>query len=159
MIKNIKRERIDHRMGKEYFNQFLITQKQRIVLEILMCLALLNKMMLLNAKIDISQRLLGCDLFNLMFLNPSLEVVVLNTAYLINRLSSRVMGNQSALGMLSHFYPKIVHSSCLSLKVFCCTPYVHIHKQHSTKLDPRAIEGNWLFKLSKIAQMLLSFQP
>lgn len=43
--------------------------------------------------------------------------------------------------MSSQLYPE----SCLSVKVFSCTSYVQIHKQHPTKLDRRSVK---LFSLA-----------
>ena len=53
---------------------------------------------------------------------------VLTAAYLIIRLPSRVIGNQSPLDMLSQFYPESINSNCLPPKILGCTLYVHDHK-------------------------------
>uniref|UniRef100_A0A2N9G8E4 Reverse transcriptase Ty1/copia-type domain-containing protein n=1 Tax=Fagus sylvatica TaxID=28930 RepID=A0A2N9G8E4_FAGSY len=62
---------------------------------------------------------------------------VLTAAYLINRMPSKVLQFQTPLQSLSktHSLPTLLQ---IPPKVFGCVCYVHIHKQHRSKLDPRA---------------------
>ena len=71
--------------------------------------------------------------------------VILTAAFLINRLSSRTLTFKSPLSMLSHKFPHLnMLTNALPLKAFGCTAFVHIHSQHRTKLDPRAIKTIFL---------------
>ncbi|KAK8923657.1 hypothetical protein KSP39_PZI019078 [Platanthera zijinensis] len=58
---------------------------------------------------------------------------VLTAAYLINRMPTPVLGNDTPLGAL-HLTP-----STLPPKVFGCVCFVHIHHPRPSKLDPRAL--------------------
>uniref|UniRef100_A0A2N9FA47 Integrase catalytic domain-containing protein n=1 Tax=Fagus sylvatica TaxID=28930 RepID=A0A2N9FA47_FAGSY len=62
---------------------------------------------------------------------------VRTAAYLINRMPSKVLQFQTPLQSLSktHALPTLLQ---IPPKVFGCVCYVHIHKQHRSKLDPRA---------------------
>lgn len=64
--------------------------------------------------------------------------VVLTDVYLINRLLSKVFGNKSPIHKLSEFFPDLVYVKNLLFKVFGCIGYIHMHKQHRSKLDLRA---------------------
>jgi hypothetical protein len=62
---------------------------------------------------------------------------VRTAAYLINRMPSKVLQFQTPLQSLSktHALPTLLQ---IPPKVFGCVCYVHIQKQHRSKLDPRA---------------------
>lgn len=66
---------------------------------------------------------------------------ILTSAYLINRMPSRVLKFQSPHQVLLQHYP---HSTFLSspipLKSFGCTAFVHIPPQFRSKLDPQSIK-------------------
>ena len=66
--------------------------------------------------------------------------VVLTSAYVINRIPSKVLGCKSPLETLSQFYPNIRSSFNLAPRVFGCTSFVHIHNHNQGKLDPRALK-------------------
>ena len=71
--------------------------------------------------------------------------VILTTVFLINRLPNRTLTFKSPLCMLSHKFPHLnMLTNALPLKTFGCTAFVHIHSQHRTKLDPRAIKTIFL---------------
>ncbi|CAL2246130.1 unnamed protein product [Prunus armeniaca] len=60
---------------------------------------------------------------------------VLTAAYLINRLSSRVLDFKSPYEVMKGKKINLSH-----LKVFGCTCFVHIQSSHRDKLDPRAVK-------------------
>jgi len=62
---------------------------------------------------------------------------LLTTAYLINRMTSRVLDFKTPLEVLS---PLFSTSKGLSLKVFGCVCFVHIHGPARGKLDLRALK-------------------
>jgi hypothetical protein len=65
------------------------------------------------------------------------EDVILIAAYLINQMPSKVLQFQTPLQFLSKTHS--LHTLLqIPPKVFSCVYYVHIHKQHRSKLDPRA---------------------
>ena len=66
--------------------------------------------------------------------------VALTSAYVINRIPSRVLGCKSPLETLSQFNPNIRSSFNLAPRVFWCTSFVHIHNHNWGKLDPRALK-------------------
>ena len=66
--------------------------------------------------------------------------VVLTSAYVINRIPSRVLGCKSSLETLSQFYLDIRSSFNLAPRVFRSTSFVHIHIHNQGKLDPRALK-------------------
>ncbi|KAL0536978.1 hypothetical protein IC582_025941 [Cucumis melo] len=63
---------------------------------------------------------------------------ILTVAYLINRMSSRILHLQTHLKCTEELYP----STCLifevPLRVFGCTAYVHSFDPNQTKFTPRA---------------------
>ena len=67
---------------------------------------------------------------------------ILTVVFLI---PSRTLTFKSPLCMLSHKFPHLnMLTNTLPLKTFGCTTFVHIHSQHRTKLDPRAIKTIFL---------------
>ncbi|RDX66851.1 hypothetical protein CR513_54342, partial [Mucuna pruriens] len=66
--------------------------------------------------------------------------VVLIATYMINRLPIRILDNKSPIEVLNKFYPYFRTSNGLILRIFECTTFVHILKQHRDKLDPRAVK-------------------
>lgn len=64
---------------------------------------------------------------------------VLTASHLINRLSSRVLGDKSPLDMLSESFPNL-HTNQVPPKVFGCVCFVHVHSPSRGKLDPRALK-------------------
>ena len=65
---------------------------------------------------------------------------ILTVTYMINRIPSQVLDNKSPIEILKSFYPHFRTSNGLTLKVFGCTTFVHVHSQHRDKLDPQAIK-------------------
>ena len=65
---------------------------------------------------------------------------ILTSAYVINRMPSRVLEFQSPLETLSQFFPDIRSSFNLTPRVFGCTSFVHVHNHNRGKLDPRALK-------------------
>ena len=81
---------------------------------------------------------------SLMFTRHVLNIfwgqAVLTTAYLINRMPSRVLNFQTPSHMLLNFYPNTRIISTIPMKVLSCSAYVHIHSHNRSKLDPKAIK-------------------
>src|ERR1044072_2434122 len=65
---------------------------------------------------------------------------VLTSAYLINRLPSRVLSGVSPVQAMTSFFPSVPIMSCLQSHVFGCSAFVHVHSPHRGKLDPRDIK-------------------
>ncbi|KAJ4703138.1 Retrovirus-related Pol polyprotein from transposon TNT 1-94 [Melia azedarach] len=65
---------------------------------------------------------------------------VLTVAYLINRMPSRVLNFQTPYQVLLQSYPTTRVLSTIPFKIFGCSAFVHIHSQHRSKLDPKAIK-------------------
>ena len=65
--------------------------------------------------------------------------VVLTAAYLINKRPSRTLNYQSLCQVLQS-YPNSGLISSIPVKVFGCTTFVHIHSQHRSKPDPKAVK-------------------
>ena len=65
---------------------------------------------------------------------------VLTSAYVINRIPSRVLGFKSPLETLSQFYLDIRSSFNLTPRIFGYTSLVHVHSHNRGKLDPRALK-------------------
>ena len=55
---------------------------------------------------------------------------VLTATYVINRVPSKVLNNQSPFQCLIDFYPDLKLHSPLPLKVFGCVCFVHLPKIH-----------------------------
>ena len=68
---------------------------------------------------------------------------VLTATYLINRLPSRPLQFKTPYSILQSLYPHI-STNTLPVKVFGCTTFVHVHSQHRSKLDPKAIKTVFL---------------
>lgn len=64
--------------------------------------------------------------------------VVLTSAYLINRMPSRVLNFQTPCQILLKSFINTRVVSTLPSRVFGCTVFVYIHDQYRSKLDPRA---------------------
>ena len=62
---------------------------------------------------------------------------LLTATYLINRMPSRVLDFKTPLEVLS---PPSSASKGVSLKVFGCVCFVHVHGPTQGKLDPRALK-------------------
>lgn len=63
---------------------------------------------------------------------------ILIAAYLINRMPSCVLGFKTPCQTPLTAYPSTRLKSTLTPKVFGCTAFVHIHKQHHSKHNPKA---------------------
>ncbi|RVX01052.1 Retrovirus-related Pol polyprotein from transposon TNT 1-94 [Vitis vinifera] len=61
---------------------------------------------------------------------------VLTAAYLINRMSSRVLKFQTPCQTLLKSFPTTRLISTVPPKIFGCSVFVHINQQHRSKLDP-----------------------
>ncbi|TYK26874.1 Beta-galactosidase [Cucumis melo var. makuwa] len=64
--------------------------------------------------------------------------VILTTAHLINRMSSRILYLQTPLDCLKESYPSTRLVYEVPLRVFGCTAYVHNFGPNQTKFTPRA---------------------
>lgn len=60
---------------------------------------------------------------------------VLTSAYLINRIPSLVIGNVSPVQFMISLFPSVSIIQSVESRVFRCVAFVHVHKQHRTKLD------------------------
>ncbi|KAL6310757.1 hypothetical protein AAG906_006064 [Vitis piasezkii] len=65
---------------------------------------------------------------------------VLTAAYLINRMSSRVLKFQTPCQTLLKSFPTTRLISTVPPKIFGCSVFVHINQQHRSKLDPRSLK-------------------
>ena len=65
---------------------------------------------------------------------------MLTSAYVINRIPSRVLGCKSPLETLYQFYSDIRSSFNLAPRVFEYTSFVHIHNHNRGKLDLRSLK-------------------
>ena len=65
---------------------------------------------------------------------------ILTSAYLINRMPSRVLNFHTPLSMLLKIYPNTPLVSNLPLKTFGCVTYVHVLGPNWSKFDPRALK-------------------
>ncbi|RVW74059.1 Retrovirus-related Pol polyprotein from transposon TNT 1-94 [Vitis vinifera] len=61
-------------------------------------------------------------------------------AYLINRMSSRVLKFQTPCQTLLKSFPTTRLISTVPPKIFGCSVFVHINQQHRSKLDPRSLK-------------------
>lgn len=68
--------------------------------------------------------------------------------YLINRHPSRPLQFKRPYSILQFLYPHI-STNTLSVKIFGCTTFVHVHSQHRSKLDPTAIKRIFLGYFSR----------
>jgi hypothetical protein len=64
---------------------------------------------------------------------------VLTVAYLINRVSSHAISNFSHVQFMSSLFPSASMMQSLESRVFGCVAFVHVFKQHRTKLDSLAL--------------------
>ena len=82
--------------------------------------------------------------------------VVLTAAHLINRVSSKVLGFKSLIEVFAKPLPNCHTSYKLSVKVFRCVAFVHMHAHNREKLDPRALRCVFvgLFTYTKGLRML-----
>ncbi|RVW64572.1 Retrovirus-related Pol polyprotein from transposon TNT 1-94 [Vitis vinifera] len=65
---------------------------------------------------------------------------VLTAAYLINRMSSRVLKFQTPCQTLLKSFLTTRLISTVPPKIFGCSVFVHINQQHRSKLDPRSLK-------------------
>ena len=79
-------------------------------------------------------------MFKSAVLKSVLGEVVLTTSYLINIMSNKILGFETPLNHFSKVYPYTKIFSTIPLKIFGCTTFVHIHKEHRTMLDPHALK-------------------
>lgn len=63
--------------------------------------------------------------------------IVLTFAFLINRMSSCILSFKTPLQQLQNFSPTSRFNTNISLKIFGCTTFLHVHHNRG-KLDPRA---------------------
>ena len=135
-IKNIRSDN-----ARDYFNQILSPcfQKEGITHE-LSCIITPQQNGVAERK---NRHLLECTRAQLFQQNVPKSYwgeAVLTSAYVINRIPSRVLGFKSPLETLSQFYPDIRSSFNLTPRIFGCTAFVHVHSQNRGKLDPRALK-------------------
>ncbi|RDY10289.1 hypothetical protein CR513_05230, partial [Mucuna pruriens] len=71
--------------------------------------------------------------------NPTGEKLCL-LPHMINRLPIQILDNKSPIEVLDNFYPHFRTSNGLIPRIFGCTTFVHVHKEHRGKLDLRAIK-------------------
>ncbi|RVW61484.1 Retrovirus-related Pol polyprotein from transposon RE2 [Vitis vinifera] len=64
----------------------------------------------------------------------------MTVAYLINRMSSRVLKFQTPCQTLLKSFPTTRLISTVPPKIFGCSVFVHINQQHRSKLDPRSLK-------------------
>ena len=55
-------------------------------------------------------------------------------------MPSHVLNFQTPCQLLLHSYPNTQIVSTIPLKVFGCSVFVHVHQQHRSKLDPKALK-------------------
>ena len=55
-------------------------------------------------------------------------------------MSNKILGFETPLNHFSKVYPYTKIFSTIPLKIFGCTTFVHIHKEHRTMLDPHALK-------------------
>ena len=60
-------------------------------------------------------------------------------SYLTDKIPTKILGFKTPLNHFSKVYPHTKIFSSIPLKIFGRTTFVHIHKEHRTKLDPRAL--------------------
>ncbi|GMI89878.1 hypothetical protein HRI_002657100 [Hibiscus trionum] len=65
---------------------------------------------------------------------------VLTATFMMNRLSTKVLGSQSPIQTLTKFFPHLNLSLNLQPRVFGCVAFVHLHSPNRGKLDPRAVK-------------------
>ena len=135
----IKKIRSDN--ARDYFNQILSQwfRKEEIIHES-SCITTPQKNGVAERK---NSHLLECTQVLLFQQNVPKSYrgdVVLTSAYVINKIPSRVLGCKSPLETLSQFYPDIRSSFNLTPQVFRCTSFVHIHNHNQGKLDPRSLK-------------------
>lgn len=63
---------------------------------------------------------------------------LLTSTYLISRMPSHVLGFKTPFSMFKTYFPASRLTTDLSLRVFGCSGFVHVHDHHRSKLDPRA---------------------
>lgn len=78
-------------------------------------------------------------LFSNKVLNHLWGEAVLTAAYLINKMSSKILNFQTPINVFKECFPSTRVLTDLTLKIFCCTAFVHEHK-NVEKLEPRAIK-------------------
>ncbi|RVW45092.1 Retrovirus-related Pol polyprotein from transposon TNT 1-94 [Vitis vinifera] len=64
----------------------------------------------------------------------------MTVAYLINRMSSRVLKFQTPCQTILKSFPTTRLISTVPPKIFGCSVFVHINQQHRSKLDPRSLK-------------------
>lgn len=69
---------------------------------------------------------------------------ILHSAYLINRLPSRVLKFQTPVQVFQEHYPTSKLLTNIPLKIFGCLVFVHNQNPSKSKLDPRAHKGIFL---------------
>jgi transposase InsO family protein len=130
--KRIKRIRSDN--GKEYVNHNLsnFTSKNGIIHEFT-CVDTRQQNGVAERKNRHLLEVARAILFQMSV--PKL----LTATYLINRVSSRVIDNVSPIQFLISRFPSVPILQNLESRVFGCVAFVHVHQQHRTKLDSRAV--------------------
>jgi len=98
-----------------------------------------NKMEWLSRRWDTSSMSLELFFIIIMFQKNFWGEVILTTAYLINRVPSRVLGNNSHFQCISTFFPSLNLHTPLPFRVFGCVAFVHVPPHTWDKLDPRAL--------------------
>ena len=125
--------------ARNYLNQTLTPFFQKWVIHESSCVDRITKMDWLSEKIGIYSMLHKHSCFKRMYQKHFGEVV-LTTTYLINRVPSQVLGNQSSMNALPRFYSNFNRSFKLPPEVFGCVSFVNIHAYKRVKLDPRALK-------------------
>ena len=74
-------------------------------------------------------------MFTLRVLKSFWEEATVMT-YLINRMLAKILGFETPINHFSKVYPPVKILFWIPQKKFGCKTFVHIHKEHRTKLDP-----------------------
>ena len=74
-------------------------------------------------------------MFTLRVLKSFWEEATVMT-YLINRMLAKILGFETPINHFSKVYPPVKILFWIPQKNFGCKTFVHIHKEHRTKLDP-----------------------
>jgi hypothetical protein len=77
-------------------------------------------------------------------------------AYLINRVSSHAISNFRHVQFMSSLFPSASMMQSLKSRAFGCVAFVHVYKQHQTKLDSLALVPLWVFLLVKEGTNVIS---
>ena len=135
----IKRFRSDN--AKDYFNQTLSSFfTEHGIIHESSCVHTPQQNGMAERKIGHILNVTRASLFHTNVPKQYWGEAALTAAYLINRLPSQILQNNSPIQLLSKFYPNFKTSNHLVPRIFGCVSFVHVHSPHRGKLDPRAIK-------------------